>query len=167
MLRKIFFTLTIVLLVMGAEALAQSPTANLEVWARVYKAITLTKNTELVFGQLAVGPVGGTVSISTTGERTKTGDIALVNGLVSAAQIFIEAEGGMPITITMDDLVELSDGENHTLQLDLTSSQPIGESINLDGTGLLTVNVGGTVDIPTGSVTGIYTGTVNFSVVYY
>lgn len=167
MLRKIFFTLAIILLAMGGNASAQSPTAQMIVRAEVYKAITLTKQSELEFGKLAVGLNGGSVTISNDGLRTKTGDIALVSSTSNAALIRIEAEGNMPITITMDNSVFLNDGSNHELQLTLSASEPIGEYINLDQSGILPVNIGGTVQIPQGSPVGTYTGTVNFSVVYF
>lgn len=167
MLRKIFFTIAIMLLAMGSEATAQSPTATLHVYATVYKAITLTKSTELEFGKLAVGQNGGTVTISTNGVREKSGDIALVSSTYNKAAIQIDGEAGMPITISMNSSVTLSDGNGHDLSLALAASQLIGELIFLDETGILPVNVGGTVTIPSGSPVGEYTGTVNFSVVYY
>lgn len=167
MLRKTFFTIAIMLLAMGAEAMAQSPTATMSVYATVYKAITLTKGTELEFGKLAVGQNGGTVTISTNGVREKSGDIALVSSTYNKAAIQINGEAGMPITITMNDWVYLTDGASHELLLELDASQTIGGTIFLDGTGILPVNVGGTVTIPSGSPVGEYTGTVNFSVVYY
>ena len=167
MLRKIFSTLAIMLLFAGTDAMAQSPTASLSVSARVYKAITVTKTSELEFGKLAVGLNGGSVTVSNNGSRSKNGDIALVSSTVNSAQISIEAEGTMPITISMQNVIMLNDGENHELELTLTASQPVGEIIFLDETGNLTVNVGGTVAIPQGTPVGTYTGTVNFSVVYF
>ncbi|GAB1350300.1 hypothetical protein MASR1M107_25150 [Ignavibacteriales bacterium] len=167
MLRKIFFTLAIMLLFVGTDAMAQSPTTSLSVSARVYKAITVTKTRELEFGKLAVGLNGGSVTVSNNGSRSKSGDIALVSSTVNSAQISIEAEGDMPVSISMQNVILLNDGENHELELTLTASQLIGEIIFLDETGLLTVNVGGTVAIPQGSPVGTYTGTVNFSVIYY
>lgn len=167
MLRKIFFTLAIILLAMGGDASAQSPTSQMIVRAEVYKAITLTKLSELEFGKLAVGLNGGSVTVSNNGLRSKNGDIALVSSTVNAALIRIEAEGTMPVTITMDNTIYLNDGSNHELQLILTASQPIGEYIYLDQSGILPVNIGGTVEIPQGSPVGTYTGTVNFSVVYF
>ncbi len=167
MLRKIFFTIAVMLLGMGVDALAQSPTAQMSVTARVYKAITVTNTRELAFGQLSVGTNGGTVTISNNGVRSFTNDIALVTSPYNSAQISINGEGDMPITITMNDLIYLNDGNSHELQLNLTASEPIGQIILLNETGDLSVNVGGTVTIPAGSPVGNYTGTVNFSVVYF
>lgn len=167
MLRKIFFTIAVMLLGMGVDALAQSPTAQMFVTARVYKAITVNNTRELAFGQLSVGTNGGTVTISNNGARSFTNDIALVTSPYNSAQISINGEGDMSITITMNDMIYLNDGNNHELQLNLTASEPIGQIILLNETGDLSVNVGGTVTIPAGSPVGDYTGTVNFSVVYF
>ncbi|GJQ31919.1 MAG: hypothetical protein HBSAPP04_07580 [Ignavibacteriaceae bacterium] len=167
MLRKIFITLAVMLLGMGVDALAQSPTAQMFVTARVYKAITVLNTRELTFGRLAVGTNGGTVTISNNGVRSFTNDIVLVTSTYNSAQISINGEGEMPITITMNDVINLSDGNSHELELDLTASELIGQIILLNEAGVLTVNVGGTVTIPPGSPVGTYTGTVNFSVVYF
>lgn len=122
------------------------------------------------FGTFYQGNSGGTVTISSSGSRSATGDIVLMNTGSSALQaIFeIEAPSGTVISILeeQDAMLTGSNGGSLTLQLqalDLgnpfttTVAPPNHTRINIGG--MLTI--GNTGASPAGSYTGTFNITIN------
>lgn len=128
--------------------------------------ITITATQALHFGTFVLsGPGGGTVVVGHNGSRSSTGDISL-SALAPAAQpaIFdIKLCQGRNVTITYDPTTTLtgSNGGSFTLNIGPTEKGVSGSQfpVNNDCNFITTLRIGGTLIIPGGSPSGIYTGT--------
>lgn len=164
MLRKALLTVAVLLLLCGFELRAQSNQTDLYAFANVYKAIALNRISNLNFGSVTVGTNGGTVIIAQDGTRSKTGDVGLVQSNPTAANVTITAQDWAWVMISLPGSTTLSDGGSNTLSMtfdpSISGEQPMG------GSGTLTMQIGGTVQIPQSTPAGIYSGSVELTVVY-
>ncbi len=164
MLRKALLTVAVLLLLCGFDLRAQSNQTDLYAFANVYKAIALSRISNLNFGWVTVGTNGGTVVIAQDGTRSKTGDVGLVQSNPTAANVTITAQDFSFVLITLPEVTMLSDGGSNTLSLifdpSISGEQPT------QGTGILEMKIGGTVQIPQSTPAGVYSGSVELTVVY-
>jgi hypothetical protein len=152
-----------------AQATA-SATANATV--TVIQPISVAKNKDLAFGTLVKpGSGSGTATISNAGVRSVASGVqALSSTTPSQAQFTITGEGGQSISVTVPSSVTLASGANSlnvSLTNDMTgsaSSQVLSGAIGASGT--LTVNVGGSVTLPSTQATGVYSATVTLTASY-
>ena len=165
MLRKALLMVAVLIVLCGFELRAQSNIDNLELFTFVYKPLVLDRTSNLNFGWVTVGTNGGTVIIAQNGARSNSGDIALVTSTASAANVTITAQDWTWVMITLPNSATLSDGGSNTLSMtfdpSISGQQPTG------GTGILEMQIGGTVTVPANTPVGSYTGSVELSVVYY
>lgn len=139
------------------------------VTAKLLRAITVSKTSDLRFGTLLRGTGG--VELSPAGSRTATGTAAFVPGSpASAAGFDITGEGGQAIGVTVPATFTLSSGKNTvtvTTSDDLpggTSAQTLGRSIGSDAT--LSVRVGGSLPLTASTPSGTYTGSFTVTASY-
>ncbi len=93
------------ILVMSAfvtNANAQA-TASASASATIVTPISIAKDVDMNFGNIAVTSSGGTVVLAPAGTRTTTGGVTLpvVNGTVTAAQFTVSGEGAYTYDITL------------------------------------------------------------------
>lgn len=134
-------------------------------------AQTLTNTTGLSFGAF-VAASGGTVTIATSGGRTRTGSVILVNqgGIAAAAQFTVSGTPGATFTITLpaDGTVFLSDGASGSMALNSFTSNPAPTASAglLSGGGTATISVGATLTVGNAQSPGNYSGSFNVTVNY-
>jgi hypothetical protein len=135
------------------------------------RPITVTVNTaqNLCFGIFAQGTIGGTVSVSSSGMRSSTGDIILISGgIVSTARFDVVANRGTIITIVNGSDVQLTSGSGGHLTLHVGNSNPVSPFIiTVDRPTVTPVYIGGTltVGIPGSNPPGDYSGTFDITFV--
>jgi hypothetical protein len=128
------------------------------------RSITVIATQSLHFGAFAAGAAGGTVTVGWDGTRTNTGDITLLSMAPTYQPAIFEIKlcAGRNINITFDPTVNLSgsDGGNLTLHVGPTEKGPNGVAFttNTDCNFITPLRVGGTLDVPGGSIPGEYTG---------
>lgn len=138
--------------------------------ASVFRGITLTKTSDLVFGRIIRPTSGaGTVVVSPGSARVLTGagSFALATPTPTAAAVSISGEGGQSVTVTVPSSFVLSNG---TSAISVTTSATGSGAQALSGTlgsaGSLAVAVGGGFSITAATPTGVYTGNFVISVQY-
>jgi hypothetical protein len=139
------------------------------VTAKLLRAITVSKTSDLRFGTLMRG--SGGVALSPAGIRTATGTASFAPGSTASVAAFdITGEGGQAIGVTVPATFALSNGTN-TLTVttidDLpggTSAQTLGSSIGTDAT--LSLRVGGSLPLTSSTPSGTYTGSFTVTASY-
>ena len=165
MLRKALLTVAVILVLCGVELQAQNNTTNLEAYAHVMKPIILERTSNLNFGAVTVGAEGGNVVIAQNGNRSKNGDVALLQSSFGAANVTITAQELNWVMIDLPGGILLSDEGSNTLNMVLDPS--LSGYTETGVTGILNMQIGGTVYIPAATPVGEYSGSVLLSVVYY
>ncbi|UQD57332.1 DUF4402 domain-containing protein [Flavobacterium sp. K5-23] len=128
------------------------------------RSITVMATQQLHFGTFAVGAGGGSVIVGWDGTRTNTGNITLLSLAPTYQPAIFELKlcAGRSVNISFDPTVNLSgsDGGNLTLHVGPTEKGPNGTTfiINTDCNFVTPLRVGGTLDVPGGSIPGVYTG---------
>jgi len=137
--------------------------------ARVLRSITMTKNSDLVFGRIAIPTSGsGTVSVNaTTGVRTVTTAVGLNSPTPARANFTISGEGGQTFTINIPATFQLT---GPTPPITVTTSNTGGPtntlSAALGSAGVYDLGVGGSFPISAATTVGDYTGNFTVTVTY-
>jgi hypothetical protein len=159
-----FFALAIGLIAISASTFAQvSATATAS--ATIITPITITKTTDLNFGNIAVNATPGTVVIDPAGTRTVTGGCTLPTtvGTVAAAAFTVSGVATSTYSITLPaGATTITSGAN-TMTVDTWTSSPTPTG-TLDGTGNQTLSVGATLNVAGSQAAGTYTSATPFTV---
>ena len=148
----------------AVTASAQS-SATATATATIITPITITKNTDMNFGNVAVqSTTGGTVVMVPAGTRSATGGVTLpgASGTVSAASFTVNGETGYSYAITLPTSVVLTDPASHSMQVEDFSSTPTATGMLTGGTE--TINVGATLKVTAAQPAGVYTSASPFTV---
>lgn len=134
------------------------------------RPVTVTVSQNLGFGAFYIISSGGTITISTTGSRSSTGDIVLLGMAVpfSAAVFDVSGTPGTIVNITNGPDVTLTGSGGGTLTLHLGNSSPgspftinvsppLSITLRLSGTLL----VGSQVSTPAGNYSGSFIININ------
>ncbi len=153
--------------VTGAAMLSlqlQAATDTAVATATILTPISITKNTDLSFGDVYPDAVTtGTVIVDTTGSRTASGGAALGATAGSAASFTVNGEPSATYVLTLPaSPVTLTSGGN-TMTIDTFTDDG---TYTLDGTGAETVNVGATLNVGAAQAAGTYTGNVTVTATY-
>jgi hypothetical protein len=161
-----------------AQFASAQTSANVNAYGRanIVSAITITKNHDLLFGQVVSDINAGTVVVGTDGTRTSTGGLTLLaqSGVsystVHQASFAITGSAGYIYTIGLPTTaVTLTSGTGEaapTMTVDTFLSSPSGTG-TLDTTlGTSTLNVGGTLHVAAGQAAGAYSGSFTVTVAY-
>ena len=137
-------------------------TAEAEASATIIAPLTLTKVTDLSFGNVASGSDAGTVVLSTAGARTESGVVLpSVEGTVTAAQFTVGGLTAATYEITLPTSITISSGTNNmTVDTFVHDADEI-----LDG-GTETFNVGATLKVGADQAAGNYSGDFDVTVDY-
>lgn len=131
------------------------------------KTGNVTNTRPLVFGSF-VAAGGGTISIGTTGARSKTGGVVLISGgtISSASFSLTESGAGKSLNftnITLPGSATLSKAGGGTMTLSNFVSDPPNTVL---GTGRTAVLVGATLTVAPNQAVGNYSGTFSVTVNY-
>jgi len=152
------------LLTAGFNANAQS-SATATATATIVTPITITKTTDMNFGNVAVQVgTGGTVVMTPAGLRSATSGVTLPGaaGTVAAASFTVNGQTGYTYAITLPALVMLTNAASNTMQVDNFSSTPTSTGTLTGGTE--TLNVGATLNVAAAQAPGVYTSATPFTV---
>lgn len=131
----------------------------LPVFAQVPSVTTVQ---DLTFGAFTRGGNGGTVTVSSQGERSATGSVILLNlGESYHPALFdVTAPAGTIISITNGPDVNLQGSNGGTMNLHVESSYPASPLI-ADPSGISRISIGGTLSVGDAATSppGSYTGT--------
>lgn len=166
-----FLTVAFVLLVANKSFAQAEATASAT--ATIVEPISVAKTADLKFGSVAKGAAGGTVVIAANGNRTKTGDISLVNvGTVQAAAFTVTGDAGREYVLTLPSAaIEITSGANKmnvdTFTSSLSGRGTISGTIGSGTTGTQDITVGATLTVGSAQAPGSYTGSFKVTVNYY
>ena len=130
--------------------------------ALIVAPISLTHDagTSLNFGSMTAGG-GGTVIVDVDGSGTTSGEVTLLTGVATSADMFtVEGDPNRSFDIVTTG-GSLSDGAN---SMSFTTSA--ASSGTLDGGGSMAFAVGGTLTVAADQAGGSYTGTYQATVTY-
>ena len=130
-------------------------------------AVSIYNVQNMSFGAFSVGAGGGTVSVSTSGTRSATGSVTLLNMGISYfnATFEIEAPPATIITVVNGSNINLTGSNGGTATLQLGSCSPASPFITLALPPARTsVKIGGTLTMSGSPPPGNYSGT--FSVTF-
>jgi hypothetical protein len=153
----------------ASPALAQSSaSATVSSTGRLIAPISLTKDSDLLFGTI-IKPSSGnaTITIGTGADTVAvTGTGAGSAGTASRAKFTVGGEGGQAYAITVPASFTLSNSGND-VTVTLTSSATTGTlSGTLGSAGTQTFQVGGAFTIPSTQATGNYAGSFTVTTAY-
>ena len=137
--------------------------------ATVITPISISKNADMSFGNLAVqSGTGGTVVLAPAGTRTSTSGVTLpsTTGTVSAAAFTVTGSGSSTYAITLPSSVTLThSGGVETMAASSFTSNPSATGALSSGT--QDIAVGATLTVAAGQLAGVYTsGNFNVTVNY-
>jgi hypothetical protein len=162
--------LGIVLAAFSTAANAQA-TATATATATIVTPISITKVTDMSFGNIAVqASAGGTVKLDTASVRTLTGTgltLPNVTGTVAAASFTVAGTANYTYDITLPTTVTLThSGGTATMAASAFNSDPVTTGA-LSATGSQLLRVGATLTVAANQLAGVYTsGNFNVTVNY-
>jgi hypothetical protein len=150
-----------------STANAQS-TATSSATATIVTPISIVKNIDMNFGNIAVTNNGGNVILAAAGTRTATGGVTLpaVAGTVSAAAFTVSGQSGYTYDITLPSgNIVLSSGANSMNINTFTSSVGLtAGALSTGSTGSQSFTVGATINVNANQAAGTYTTSTPFNV---
>jgi spore coat protein U-like protein len=166
-MRSVFFgVLAVAALTLAAHrpAAAQA-TTSANASATIVTAISLSKTSDLNFGNVVASGSTGTVVLTAGGARSVTGGASLGNtGSTAAASFTVSGQASATYSITLPSSTTITSGGN-SMTVNTFSSSPSGTGA-LSGGGSQTLNVGATLQVGASQATGSYTGTFDVTVAY-
>lgn len=144
----------------------------------VVSPLSIVKSTDLNFGNLIAGTSTGTVVVNTNGVRSVTGGVTEAGGTVSAAEFLGYGDAGQRVRIKGPrgtyTLTRVGGGatmtmRDMTMRVDNLTSLGRGNSgqHNISGTGIVTIQVGGTLDVAANQMSGTYVTTFEVEMNYF
>ncbi|SHN28939.1 DUF4402 domain-containing protein [Chitinophaga sp. CF418] len=148
-----------------ATAASAQETATATATATIVTPISITKDVDMNFGNVAVrSSAGGTVVLTPAGNRSATGGVTLpttATGTVTAASFTVNGTSGYTYAITLPSSVTITSGSN-TMTVNTFTSDPNGAG-TLTG-GSETLNVGATLNVTAAQPAGTYVSATPFNV---
>jgi hypothetical protein len=157
-------------------AFAQTATGNGE--AVIVTPLSLVSFRDLNFGNLIAGTATGTVTVSPASVRSTTGGVTPAGGTVTSAQFAGFGTVNRFIRITTAqatyNLTRVNGTETMRLRNLTVSASNVtlflsGRTVfgRIDPNGIITLNIGGTIDVGANQVPGVYEGTFPITVDYF
>ena len=138
----------------------QTATANAA--ANIITPMSITKNVDLSFGNIAAGTAAGTVVLGTNGTRTPNNVILpSVTGTVAASQFTVSGLADATYVITLPGSITITSGTNNMTVDNFTEN-----ATKTLTAGNETFNVGATLNVAAGQAVGLYQGSFNVTVDY-
>ncbi|HNR28573.1 MAG TPA: DUF4402 domain-containing protein [Bacteroidales bacterium] len=163
------FALSVALFGINNISFAQANTAtqNANAGATIVTPISLVKNIDLNFGNIAAGASDFTVALSATGTRTSSGGIGTlpsVTGTVAAAKFTASglAEAQYSVSLPASPItISAGSGKDMTVSGFVADTD---DKVLTGGSDEFTV--GATLNVKANQAAGAYTGTFNVTVAY-
>ncbi|MFV8342640.1 DUF4402 domain-containing protein [Flavobacterium sp. XS2P39] len=143
-----------------AQVSASAPTS-----ATIVTPISILKNTNMSFGNVAVSSTAGTVVLAPASTRTKTGGVTLpvTTGTVTAAQFTVSGQAGYTYAITLPTTLTITKATTlETMTVDTFTSTPTPTGTLTAGSEV--VLVGATLNVSSLQVAGLYENATGFAV---
>jgi hypothetical protein len=136
--------------------------ATAQAGATIIAPMTITKNVDLNFGNIASGSAAGSVVLSTSGDRTALNvTLPSVPGTVSAAAFTVAGLVGANYKINLPTSITISNG---TTTMTIDEFEENANKVLAAGTE--TFNVGATINLAANQAAGSYTGSFAVTVDY-
>ncbi|HEX8313588.1 MAG TPA: DUF4402 domain-containing protein [Flavisolibacter sp.] len=155
--------------ILGFAATSHSQaTVTATATATIVTPISITKNTDMNFGNVAVqAATGGTVVLAPAGTRTRTSGVTLpaTAGTVTAAAFTVNGTGTYTYAITLPTSVTLTHSGGAgtgTMSADTFTSTPSGTGALTAGT--QNIAVGATLNVAAAQAPGVYVSSPGFDV---
>lgn len=164
------FRLAVLALAMVGAGSATAASTPADSSGTVVIPINIAKVTDLIFGSFAAGGTAGTVTISTSGARTKGGGVTLVGDDRGAAQFTVTGATGLNFGISLSGTTLTSGTDTMTFVpvSDLSGANTTSGAVasgTLTG-GTQTLYVGGALAVAVNQPAGTYTGQLTATVEY-
>ena len=162
-----FFTLSAAIFAFSTISFGQAndATGTAQAAANIVTPISIKKNIDLNFGNIAASGSNFTVALSAEGVRTSTGGtgtLPSVAGTVTAAEFTASGLTGATYAVTLPTSITITDGGTNSMTVNGFESN---STYTLTG-GSDTFKVGATLNVGANQVAGAYTGNFNVTVNY-
>lgn len=137
--------------------------ASADASATIVAPISISKNNDMDFGNVATNGAVGTVVLPPTGARTRTGGVTLpvTTGSFAAASFAVAGSGSYTYSISLPTSVVITSGsDNMTVNTFTSSPSPTGAL----SSGAQTLNIGATLNLIALQPAGTYTSATAFTV---
>lgn len=148
------------IMVAGSAAFATDQTGNAS--AQIQQAISITEDTQMDFGTIAVDGSGGTVTITAAGSVSGPAGYTF-SGSPAGGTFTASGDASTAVTISFTDGSLTGPGTAMTLN---NFTHDAGGTPTTDGTGDLTFNVGADLVVNASQASGAYSGTYVVTVNY-
>ena len=160
------------ILIAGSTASFAQATATASASATIITPITIVKNVDMNFGNVAVSAtIAGTAILAPAGTRTTGGaggvTLPATTGTVAAASFTVSGQANYTYAITLPSTTNITSGGN-TMVVNAFTSSPATTG-TLSSLGSQTLNVGATLNVNAAQAPGTYTNatgvpvTVNYN----
>ena len=164
--------IAVIALGLSNSSFAQA-TATASASATIITPITIIKNIDLNFGNVAVSAtLAGNVVLSPAGTRTTGGaggvTLPATTGTVAAANFTVSGQGSYTYAITLPSSCVITDAASNTMTVNAFTSTPSATGLLSSG-GSQTLTVGATLNVSAAQASGVYTNatgvpvTVNYN----
>lgn len=161
-----FFAFAIILYAFSANASGQV-SATADASATIVAPITISRVTDMNFGNVVTSAAPGTVILAPDATRTPGGGASLLPtqpGTVTAATFTVGGTAGFTYSISLPASVTIDDpglGAPMTVNSFTSTPTPTG---TIGGAGTETLSVGATLNVGANQVAGVYTTAAPFTV---
>jgi hypothetical protein len=149
---------------MAQTAASTSATGSIS----IVTPLTLTKTSDLSFGQILRPTATGTVTISTAGARTLGGGATAGSATATGgrAAFVISGEGGLAMNLSIGTLAMVGGGATIPVTLSPAAGSSSISLSSTTGAQVMTLGIGGVISLASGQAAANYTGTFTVSVNY-
>jgi len=150
----------------GSLSASAQSSATATASATIITPITITKTTDMNFGNVAVhATTAGTVVMTPASARSSTAGVTIpaTSGTVAAASFNVGGQASYTYAITLPNNVTIMDNSSNTMTVDNFTSSPSAIG-TLSGAGTQTLTVGATLNVTGGQAAGLYTSATPFTV---
>jgi hypothetical protein len=163
----------VMILISGSSLALAQASATAAASAQVITPISITKVTDMNFGNVAVSALlSGTAILSPLGIRTLGGaggvTLPSILGTVAAATFLVSGQANYTFAVTLPSSGTISDGSGHSITVTGFTSSPSGTG-TLSILGIQTLSVGATLNLSAAQAANAYTNasaipvTVNYN----
>jgi methionine-rich copper-binding protein CopC len=168
-MKKIFSLVTLITAVVAVSTTANAQVTSPAVISGVIivAPITIVKDVDLNFGNVAVSGTAGAVVLATDGTRTKSGGITLPNqaGSPTAAKFTVGGQDNYTYSIGLPTAaIELNGTGTNTTKMTLTSVVSLPATTGTLASGAQTLLVGGTLNVAGGQPADVYSNNTGLTV---
>jgi hypothetical protein len=163
-MKKVILTLGLCLIgIFSTTSVLAQASATATASATIVTPISISKNTDMNFGNIATDGSVGTVVLSPSNGRTSTGGVTLpaTTGTVTAASFTVSGSGSYTYAITLPSSVTITSGSDQ-MTVDTFTSTPSTTGTLSSGEQIITI--GATLNLVASQAEGTYTSGTPFAV---